>query len=172
MVSSGCPADNCRNVVAKTEQIDMHLVYQAPRFSSLRGPPPPYSGHRCHMWCAQCAWNSKWRKKVLPAGFYRPRICHWEMRAVSSPLHAVCSILLLMSREVRRGVHPRFRGGNSLAGNQCQRWLKLFTVFRREAVQAPGLAVRWSPSVGAGARAGTRARREWRGVRKECRGFV
>ncbi len=33
-------------------------------------------------------------------------------------------------------------GGNSLAGNQCQRWLALFTVFGRDAVQAPGLAVR------------------------------
>ena len=46
-------------------------------------------------------------------------------------------------------------GGNSLAGNQCQRWLALFTVFGRDAVQAPGLAVRWSPSVGEGARAGS-----------------
>ena len=27
-------------------------------------------------------------------------------------------------------------GGNSLAGNQCQRWLALFTVFGRDAVQA------------------------------------
>ena len=32
-------------------------------------------------------------------------------------------------------------GGNSLAGNQCQRWLALFTVFGRDAVQAPGLAL-------------------------------
>ncbi len=46
-------------------------------------------------------------------------------------------------------------GGNSLAGSQCQRWLGLFTVFGRDAVQAPGLAVRWSPPVGEGARAGT-----------------
>ena len=46
-------------------------------------------------------------------------------------------------------------GGNSLAGNQCQRWLALFTVFGRDAVQAPGPAVRWSASVGSGARAGT-----------------
>ena len=36
-------------------------------------------------------------------------------------------------------------GGNSLAGNQCQRWLALFTVFGRDAVQAPGLALRWRP---------------------------
>ena len=63
-------------------------------------------------------------------------------------------------------------GGNSLAGNQCQRWLALFTVFGRDAVQARGLAVRWRPSVGAGARAGTGARRERRGVRRECRSFV
>ena len=40
-------------------------------------------------------------------------------------------------------------GGNSPAGNQCQRWLALFTVFGRDAVQAPGLAltvgsVRWA----------------------------
>ena len=47
-------------------------------------------------------------------------------------------------------------GGNSLAGNQCQRWLGLFTVFGQDAVQGPGRAVRGRPSVGAGARAGTR----------------
>ena len=52
--------------------------------------------------------------------------------------------------------------GNSLAVNQCQRRLALFTAFWRNAVQAPGLAVRWNPSVGEGARAGTRARREGR----------
>ena len=46
-------------------------------------------------------------------------------------------------------------GGNSLAGNQCQRWLALLAVFGRDAVQAPGLAVRWRPSVGEGARTGT-----------------
>ena len=51
-------------------------------------------------------------------------------------------------------------GWNSLAGNQCQRWLALFTVFGRDAVQAPGLTVRWRPSVGAGARAGTRPARK------------
>ena len=32
----------------------------------------------------------------------------------------------------------------------------MFAVFGRDAVQAPGQAVRWSPSVGEGARAGTR----------------
>ncbi len=48
-------------------------------------------------------------------------------------------------------------GGNRLAGSQCQRWLELFTVFGRDTVQAPGLAVRWNPSVGEGARAGTRS---------------
>jgi len=51
-------------------------------------------------------------------------------------------------------------GGNSLEGNQCQRRLALFTVFGRDAVQALDLAVRWSPSVGEGARAGTRAARK------------
>ena len=51
-------------------------------------------------------------------------------------------------------------GGNSLAANQCQRWLELFTVFGRDAVQALGLAVRWRASVGAGARAGTRPARK------------
>ena len=49
----------------------------------------------------------------------------------------------------------QFWGGNSLAGNQCQRWLEWLTVFGRDAVQAPDLAERWSPSVGEGARAGT-----------------
>ena len=49
----------------------------------------------------------------------------------------------------------QFWCGNCPAGNQCQRWLALFTVFWRDTVQAPGLAVRWSPSVGEGARAGT-----------------
>ena len=34
------------------------------------------------------------------------------------------------------------------------------TVLGRDAVQASGLAVRWSPSVGDGARAGTKVRRE------------
>ena len=29
-------------------------------------------------------------------------------------------------------------GGNSLAVNQCQRWLEMFAVFGRDAVQAPG----------------------------------
>ena len=47
-------------------------------------------------------------------------------------------------------------GWNSLAGNQCQRWLALFSVFGRDAEQAPGLAVLWRPSVGEGGRAGTR----------------
>jgi len=47
-------------------------------------------------------------------------------------------------------------GGNSLAGNRRQRWLKLFTGFGRDAVQAPGLALPWwGPSVGEGAKAGT-----------------
>ncbi|MCY3900605.1 MAG: hypothetical protein OXF86_18670, partial [Caldilineaceae bacterium] len=33
----------------------------------------------------------------------------------------------------------------------------MFSVFGRDAVQASGLAVRWGPSVGASARAGTKA---------------
>ncbi len=56
---------------------------------------------------------------------------------------------------LNRRVHLRFWGGTSLAGNQCQRCLELVTVFGRDGVQAPGLAVRWRPSVGEGARAGT-----------------
>ena len=74
--------------------------------------------------------------------------------------------------EPRRGGAVQIWGGNSLAVNQCQRWLEMFTVFGRDAVQAPGPAVRGRPSVGDGARAGTRARRERRGVRRECRSFV
>ncbi len=46
--------------------------------------------------------------------------------------------------------------GNCLAGNRRQRWVELFTVFGRDAVPASGLAERWRPSVGEGARAGTR----------------
>ena len=51
------------------------------------------------------------------------------------------------------------RGGNRQAGNRRQRWLKSFSVFWRDAVRVPGLAVRWSPSVGASARAVTRPAR-------------
>ena len=40
----------------------------------------------------------------------------------------------------------QFWGGDSRAGNPCQQWLKLFNVFWRDEVQAPGLALRWSPS--------------------------
>ena len=46
-------------------------------------------------------------------------------------------------------------GVNSLAGNRRQRLLESITVFGRDAVQSAGLAVRWSPSVGEGVRAGT-----------------
>ena len=49
----------------------------------------------------------------------------------------------------------QFWGGDSLAGNPRQRWLKSVNVFWRDAVQAPGLAIWWRPSVGR-ARAGTR----------------
>ena len=56
-------------------------------------------------------------------------------------------------------------GGNSLAGNSCQRWLKLAAGLWKDVVQEEGPAARQGLSVG-GYRAGTRSRKEWRRVRR------
>ncbi len=51
-------------------------------------------------------------------------------------------MLMQLTCYLRAGA-SQFWGGNSLTGNPCQRWLKLFAVFlaRRSAGPMPGLTV-------------------------------